>query len=86
MVIFSTQFDLDAASRQKLEGNVTTLHKLGLGRGNQHKRGPRDQFKREFTTKSEREIEREDIVHILELSDGEATKTLGGSGAFCFIT
>ena len=31
MVIFSIQFDLDVASGQKLEGNVTTLHKLGLG-------------------------------------------------------
>ena len=33
MVIFSIQFDLDVASGQKLEGNVTTLYELGLIRG-----------------------------------------------------
>ena len=36
MVMFSIQFDLDAASGQKLEGNVTTLHKLGLRRGKRY--------------------------------------------------
>ena len=36
MVIFSIQFDLDVASGQKLEGNVTTLHKLGLRRGKRY--------------------------------------------------